>query len=396
MAPQQNPTSFESYGADRPVAGGVVAAYDRKAAEGEITPDPAQRAVAEALDRLYRTISEERLASKKSALGWLFGKKAPERPAVNGLYIWGSVGRGKTMLMDLFFERVPIEAKRRQHFHAFMADVHERVFAARKQLASGTDRDPVEIVAEGLAGEIHLLCFDEFSVTDIADAMILGRLFTKLFDRGVVLVATSNVEPDRLYHDGINRGHFLPFIALLKRQADVVRLDAATDYRMIALSRADVYHAGAPAETAAAMDALWSRVVAEEPEAPVVLSVKGRRLEVPRASGRAARFSFEALCDRPLGAVDYQAVAARFDTVFLDDVPALDYERRNAAKRFITLIDTLYDEGIKLVMSAVGEPSGLYRAETGAEAFEFDRTVSRLTEMQSEDYLAAPRRSRPA
>ncbi|WP_244635567.1 cell division protein ZapE [Chthonobacter albigriseus] len=382
----------DSYGPDD-LAAGVVAAYDRLAASGEISPDAAQRSVAAALDRLYQRLGEERLASKKSALGWLFGKKAPAADGPKGLYIWGSVGRGKTMLMDLFFSLVPAEKKRRQHFHVFMADVHERVFAARKQLASGTDRDPVEIVAESLASEVRLLCFDEFSVTDIADAMILGRLFSKLFERGVVLVATSNVEPDRLYYDGINRGHFLPFITLLKQRTDVIRLDAETDYRMEKLDRADVYHTGAPDAVKAEMDRLWERVTGGHAGQKRVLSVKGRKLEVPFAFDGAARFSFADLCDKPLGAVDYQAIAAAFATVFIEDVPTMSHERRNEAKRFITLVDTFYDEGIKLVISAAAEPDALYHASHGAEAFEFDRTVSRLTEMRSEEYLAEPRRS---
>lgn len=389
------PTSHDppdSYGPDD-LAQGVVAAYDRLAAAGEITPDPAQRGVAVALDRLYQRLGEERLASKKSALGWLFGRKAQPQVGPKGLYIWGSVGRGKTMLMDLFVSLVPVEKKRRQHFHVFMADVHERVYAARQQLAAGTVRDPVEIVADSLAGEVRLICFDEFSVTDIADAMILGRLFTKLFDRGVVLVATSNVEPDRLYLDGINRGHFLPFIRLLKERCEVIRLDAETDYRMEKLDRADVYHAGAPEAVSGEMDRLWARVTGGAPGSKRVLSVKGRKLEVPLAHDGAARFGFADLCEKPLGAVDYQAIAAAFSTVFVEDVPTMTHERRNEAKRFITLVDTFYDEGVKLVISAAAEPEALYRAAHGAEAFEFDRTVSRLTEMRSEEYLAAPRRS---
>ncbi|WP_181708264.1 cell division protein ZapE [Chthonobacter rhizosphaerae] len=364
-----------------------------KVTEGEITPDPAQRAVARHLDRLYRSLQEERLASKKSALGWLFGRKTKAADAPRGLYVWGSVGRGKTMLMDLFFSIAPVEKKRRQHFHVFMADVHERVFAARQALARGTDRDPVDLVADGLVEEVQLLCFDEFAVTDIADAMILGRLFTKLFDRGVVLVATSNVVPDRLYHDGINRDHFLPFIALLKTRCEVVRLDAAVDYRLETLDFADVYHTPLDGAADAAMDRLWARLLAGAAEERRVLSVKGRKLVVRRAGPGVARFTFEELCEQPLGAVDYQAIAAAFGTVLVEDVPVMSYERRNEAKRFITLIDTLYDEGIKVALSAAAEPSGLYHARQGAEAFEFDRTASRLTEMRSEAYLAEPRRS---
>ncbi|WP_075216574.1 cell division protein ZapE [Mongoliimonas terrestris] len=371
----------------------MLALYDHKVAEGEITADPAQRAVANHLDRLHRSLSEERLASKKSALGWLFGRKAKAEPGPRGLYVWGSVGRGKTMLMDLFFQVVPVEKKRRQHFHVFMADVHERVFAARQALARGTDRDPVDLVADSLTDEVHLLCFDEFAVTDIADAMILGRLFTKLFERGVVLVATSNVVPDRLYHDGINRDHFVPFIRLLKERCEVVRLDAAVDYRLEKLDFADVYHAPIGPDADREMNALWGRLLGEAAEERRILSVKGRKLVVRRAGPGIARFTFEELCEQPLGAVDYQAIAAAFGTVLLEDVPVMSYERRNEAKRFITLVDTFYDEGIKLAVSAAAEPAALYHARQGAEAFEFDRTASRLTEMRSEAYLAAPRRS---
>lgn len=388
-----NSHGSHDYGPDRPSVPGVVAAYDHLAAAGEISPDPAQRAVAEKLDGLVMALSEKRLAAKGSALGWLFGRKKPPTTGPRGLYVWGGVGRGKTMLVDLFFTVAPVERKRRQHFHVFMADVHNRVFEARKALAAGTDRDPVDMVADALAGEVQLLCFDEFSVTDIADAMILGRLFTKLFERGVTLVATSNVEPDRLYRDGINRGHFLPFIALLKSRTEIVHLGSKTDYRLEKLGRAEVYHAPLGREADVAMDKLWTRVTGAETGITRKLAVKGRTVEVPQAVGGVARFRFEDLCSRPLGAADYQAIAAAFHTVFLDRVPMLEYERRNEAKRFITLIDTFYDEGVKLVISAAAEPTRLYRAAAGAEAFEFDRTASRLIEMRSDGYLAAPRRS---
>lgn len=393
MAPVPHALTATEMAVDRPVGRAVSEAYDHLAATGEITPDPAQRAVAERLDRLELELGEVRLASKQSSLGWLFARKKPaDVPKVRGLYIWGGVGRGKTMLMDLFFERAPVEARRRQHFHVFMADVHARVHEARRQLAAGVDRDPVDIVAEALAREMRLICFDEFSVTDIADAMILGRLFGKLFERGVVLVATSNVEPDRLYDGGINRDHFLPFIRLLKVRTEVVHLGAATDYRMEKLGRAEVYLSPLGKEADLAMDRLWLRLTGAEAGAPRVLTVQGRPVEVPMASDGIARFDFADLCSKPLGASDYRAVADAFHTVFVDRVPTMDYDRRNEAKRFITLIDTFYDTGIKLVMSAAAEPDRLYRAKTGAEIFEFDRTASRLIEMRSDEWIAAPRR----
>lgn len=395
MTSHPHPSAPADYGADRPTGPGVTGRYDRLAAEGAITPDPDQRAVALKLDRLLRDLSEKRLAAKGSSLGWLFSRRKPAAaPGARGLYVWGGVGRGKTMLMDLFFELAPVEAKVRRHFHVFMADVHERVHAARQAIAAGNGRDPVEQVADALAGEMSLICFDEFAVTDIADAMILGRLFAKLFDRGVTLVATSNVEPDGLYRDGINRDHFLPFIALLTERCEVLHLGSPTDYRLRALARADVWFSPLGRETDVAMARLFTRLTGAERGARRTLTVKGHTVEVPQACGSIARFSFEELCARPLGASDYRAIGETFETVFVERVPVLGYERRNEAKRFITLVDCFYDEGVKLVVSAAAEPTRLYQASQGAEAFEFDRTASRLIEMRSEAYLAAPRRER--
>jgi cell division protein ZapE len=372
----------------------VTAAYDRLVAAGDVTPDPQQRAVAVRLDRLAVDLAETRLASKSRALGGLFARKRPPTaPDRRGLYIWGGVGRGKTMLMDLFFDQVAVDRKRRQHFHVFMGDVHERVHAARRQLATGVDRDPVDIVADALSGEFGLICFDEFSVTDIADAMILGRLFDKLFARGVVLVATSNVHPDDLYAGGINRDHVLPFIETLKARTEVVHLAAATDYRLDKLGRSEVWLSPLGKDADRAMDVLWLRLTGTQTGTPRTLTVHGRSLPVPMSAGGLARFSFDDLCARPLGAADYQAIAAVFQTVFIDRIPRLGPDKRNEAKRFITLIDTLYDDGVKLVASAAGEPADLYAATSGTEAFEFDRTASRLIEMRSEDYIRQPRRS---
>lgn len=375
-------------------AGSVVVAYDHLAATGALSPDPEQRRIASRLDALIATLAERRLAAKGSALGWLFARRRSAGPAVRGLYVWGGVGRGKTMLMDLFFDRAPVERKVRRHFHVFMADVHARIHLARRQLAQGVDRDPVDLVADALAAEMSLVCFDEFAVTDIADAMILGRLFSKLFDRGVVLVATSNVEPDRLYLDGINRGHFLPFITLLKQRTEVLHLGSDTDYRLGKLARAEVYVTPLGKAADQRMNTLWCGLTGAESGPGRVLDVAGRAVPVPVAIEGVARFSFEDLCARPLGAADYKAVADAFHTVFLDRVPVMSVENRNEAKRFITLIDTLYDEGIKLVVSAAAEPQALYRASSGHEAFEFDRTASRLIEMRSQSYIAAPRRER--
>ena len=365
--------------------------YDHLVATGAITRDAMQERVASLLDRLLGEISAKRLARKSSALGWLFAAKRRSREPVKGLYIHGGVGRGKTMLMDMFFELVPARAKRRVHFNDFMADVHDRIQRHRAARKEGTvkEDDPIPPVARQLADQAWVLCFDEFSVTDIADAMILSRLFSALFSNGVVLVATSNVAPQNLYRDGLNRQLFVPFIGLLERNTEVVALDSDKDYRQEKLSRMPVYLTPDDAAAERAIDRAWA-AVSKGAETEETIALKGRRIAVPRAAGRAARFSFAELCDAPLGARDYLAIAERYDTVFIDHVPVLDQTRRNPTKRFILLIDTLYDRKIRLVTSAEAAPEKLYAGRAGVtEAFEFDRTASRLVEMQSRDWLAA-------
>ncbi|MCV3211739.1 cell division protein ZapE [Mesorhizobium sp. YC-39] len=363
--------------------------YDHLVVSGEIERDPAQERVTAALDRLIDEISAKRLAHKSSALGWLFARKRETHEAVKGLYIHGGVGRGKTMLMDMFFELVPVRRKRRVHFNDFMADVQDRIQKHRLARKNGDVRedDPIPPVARTLAEEAWVLCFDEFSVTDIADAMILSRLFSAMFANGVVLVATSNVAPDDLYRDGLNRQLFLPFIGILERHAHVLALDADKDYRLDKLSRMPVYITPADAAADAALDAAWEAMTHGRPTAETTLTVKGRQVVVPAAAGEAARFSFADLCEKPLGARDYLAIAARFSTIFIDRVPALGEGRRNEAKRFILLIDTLYDHHVRLVVSAAALPPELYTAKRGNEVFEFERTASRLIEMQSRDWL---------
>ncbi|MEJ0074386.1 MAG: cell division protein ZapE [Alphaproteobacteria bacterium] len=369
----------------------VTEQYRALVAEGEIERDAAQDAIAARLTRLEERLAQLRLSRKSSHLGWLFARSSPAEP-IKGLYIHGDVGRGKTMLMDLFFAASAAKRKRRAHFHEFMADVHERVHLYRQKIKSGeiTDDDPIGFTAAALAEEAWLLCFDEFHVTDIADAMILGRLFTRLFEAGVVVVATSNVEPDELYKDGLNRALFVPFIALLHQHMDVVRLAAPKDFRLEKLSAQPVWYVPADEDAEVALDNAWQRLTGTLSGEPCDIAAKSRVIRVPEAARGVARFSFRQLCEQPLGASDYLRIAREFHTLILENVPVMDYPQRNEAKRFIALIDTLYDNGVKLVASAAAEPTALYLATDGYEANEFKRTASRLIEMRSEEYLALP------
>jgi len=369
----------------------VAERYAALAHEGEIERDPAQESVALKLARLEERLAQHRLSRKSSHLGWLFAKSKPAGP-IKGLYIHGDVGRGKTMLMDLFFGLSSVERKRRAHFHEFMADVHERLNAVRHEMKAGriVDADPIRHVADALAEESWLLCFDEFHVTDIADAMILGRLFTQLFEQGVVVVATSNVEPDDLYKDGLNRALFVPFITLLRAHMDVVRLEAPKDFRLEKLSGQPVWYVPADEDAEVALNIAWQRLTGMLSGEPCEIPMKGRVIRVAEAAKGVARFSFAQLCGQPLGASDYLRIAREFHTIILDRVPVMDYPQRNEAKRFIALIDTLYDNAVKLVASAEAEPPALYLATDGYEANEFKRTASRLFEMRSNEYLALP------
>jgi cell division protein ZapE len=378
-----------------PVA--INAQYAALVAAGEIERDSAQEQVVARLARLNERLAMHRLARKSSSLGWLFAKQVDPGQELKGLYIWGEVGRGKTMLMDMFFAACPVKRKRRAHFHQFMLDVQERLNNYRQKLKQGETLagDPIHLVADDLAEEAWVLCFDEFHVTDIADAMILGRLFTRLFERGVVVVATSNVEPSELYKDGLNRALFIPFIALLTERMDVVELVARTDFRMEKLIGVKVWHVPADAAAERALDEAWRRLTAGREGQALDLIVKGHRLHIPRATMGVARFSFHDLCELPLGAVDYLRIAHEFHTIIIDRVPVMTYATRNEAKRFIALIDTLYDGGVKLLASAAAQPFELYQANEGYEASEFKRTASRLIEMGSTEYLALPHGRRP-
>jgi len=365
--------------------------YAALLAEGAISPDAAQQAAVDKLSDLEERLGDYKRAKKSSSLGWLFGNRQ-KKTTLKGLYIYGKVGRGKTMLMDLFFETSRVAAKRRVHFHEFMSEVHERIHDYRQKAKNGegSDEDAIALTGAAIADEVSLLCFDEFHVTDIADAMILGRLFTQFFERGVIVVATSNVRPDDLYSNGLNRGLFLPFIKLLQEKMDVVRLDARTDFRLEKLVRGKVWHVPADGDAERELDAAWAKITFGRPSAPMELTVKGHKLIVPAAAQGAARFTFQDLCVLPLGSADFLRLAHEFHTLVIDRIPVMRFAQRNEAKRFILLVDALYDNAVKLIASAEALPHELYVADQGLELFEFQRTVSRLIEMGSQSYLALP------
>ena len=354
---------------------------------GQIESDPVQLRLVGMLDQLTEDLETKRLSRKSSALGWLFSQKAA--PKLKGLYIWGGVGRGKSMLMDLFFEGLPHKRKRRAHFNDFMQDAQERIHVHRQAFKEGkvSEEDPIPKVAGDLADEAQILCFDEFTVTDIADAMILGRLFEAMFAEGVIIVATSNVVPENLYLNGLNRKIFLPFIDLLLENVDGFHLDSRTDFRLEKLDQVPVYYSPLGNDTRASMDEAWMQLTGTEKGEPTELKLKGRTFEIPNAAGGVARLGFSELCEEARSAADYLALARQFHTVFIDDIPVMSREQQNAAKRFILLIDTLYDTHTRIVVSAAAAPDKLYTATSGTEAFEFDRTASRLHEMQSREYI---------
>jgi cell division protein ZapE len=373
-----------------PPSASFRAHYQALVSSGAIEPDAAQEEVAEAFADLEQRLSRYKPLRKQSLFGRLFADKDDAPP--RGLYVHGEVGRGKTMLMDMFFQHSTVQHKRRAHFHEFMAEVHERIYGFRQNIARGeiADGDVIALTAGSIFEEAWLLCFDEFHVTDIADAMILGRLFAKLFELGTVVVATSNVAPDDLYKGGLNRALFLPFIAQISEHMNVLRLDARTDFRLEKLAGVKMWLVPADAAADAALDRAWESLTGNAPHKSRDISIKGRVLHVPCSSNGVARFPFTDICEKPLAASDYLRLAHDYHTIMIDRIPVMDYPERNAAKRFIALIDTLYDNGVKLMASAAADPLSLYLATEGNEANEFKRTSSRLIEMGSESYLALP------
>ena len=361
----------------------IAAAYDALVAAGELRPDPEQQAAAARLDQLA---AELEATPKRGSVLWRMLGKAPDPP--RGLYLWGGVGRGKSMLMDLFYDQVQVHRKRRVHFHAFMLEVHARIANERAKEVG----NPIPPVAEAMVEDARLIAFDELVVTNMADAAILSRLFAELFDRGVTIVSTSNRPPSDLYKDGLNRELFLPFIDLLARKMDVLALNGPVDYRLDRLGRMDTWLVPNGPEATAALSAAFFRLTDYPPEdrahVPAIeLEVgKARTLPVPKALKGVAVFSFKKLCGEARGAPDYLAVARRFHTVILVGIPRLGPENRNEAARFVTLIDALYEHKVKLLAAADAPPEALYEAGDGR--FEFQRTVSRLNEMRSEEYLA--------
>lgn len=348
--------------------------FDERVASGALTPDPYQREGMVALDRLYHDLATPR---RKGFLG--FGRKAD---TIRGVYLYGGVGRGKSMLMDLFFSTLAVP-KRRVHFHAFMLGIHEELNRARLE---GRADHALQDIAKQTAKDLRVLCFDEFHVTNVADAMILSRLFTFLFDHGLAIVMTSNWQPHRLYEDGLQRDRFLPFIDLVRDRMEIVQVDGPTDYRMKAMAETGVYFSPLNEASRVKASDLFEKLTVGAAPLADVLHAQGREIHVTQAASGVARFSFAQLCERPAGAADYLAIAEKYHTVFLDGVPRLNYDRRNEAKRLMTLIDVLYDNHIRLVMTADAPADQLYLGQD--HAFEFQRTVSRLIEMQGDAYLA--------
>ena len=358
---------------------GPLALYRRRVERGELAADLAQARAAEALERLYRDL--QRASSRR---GWRakLAKVAGRRSApVRGLYLWGSVGRGKTLLMDLFFEALPFPDKRRQHFHRFMAGVHERLKVHRNV------EEPLESVAEEIAGDTRVICFDELSVTDIADAMLLGNLFAGLFARGVTLAATSNLAPGQLYKGGLQRQRFLPTIALLKERCEVVHLDGGVDYRLRTLEQAELFHSPLDEEADISLRRSFDALAVEAGKHSKTMEINGRKIPAKAHADDVVWFDFKDVCDGPRNQNDYIELARQFHAIIISNVPVLGGDKQDQSRRFINMIDEFYDRNVKVIISAAAPITELYSG--GRLGFEFERTESRLLEMQSREYLEA-------
>ena len=365
--------------------------YERLLENGDIQPDPSQARAVEKLQGLHEALAQ--YSDQMGKQGWMarlrLGRNKKTPPP--GLYLWGGVGRGKSMLMDMFFDVAPVEDRKRVHFHAFMQEVHKRMHSFREAVKAGKapeSTDPLVALSRVITDQAWLLCFDEFHVTDIADAMILARLFEALFEAGVVVVATSNRHPKDLYKDGLQRDTFLPFIDMLGEKLDVLELEAGIDYRLDRLKTMEVFLTPVNAETDAKLEQDFHSLSIGGQPRPVTLNVQGREVEIPKVAEGVAMADFGDLCEKPLGAGDYLAIAESFHTLLLRGIPKLGPDKRNEAKRFVTLIDALYESKVNLICSAEAPPEELYTEGDGA--FEFERTVSRLMEMQSEEYMEIP------
>ena len=364
-------------------------AYEMLVAKGDIHDDPAQRQAVGRLQSLHEEL--DLYGQQMGRTGWRarLGMRNRKRDVPRGIYMWGGVGRGKTMLMDLFYDHANVEERKHVHFHAFMQEVHRRIHSFREAQKAGkvsTTSDPIEALSKVIIDQAWLLCFDEFHVTDIGDAMILGRLFEMLFQQGVVVVTTSNRHPKDLYKDGLQRERFLPFIDIFMEKMEVIELASETDYRLERLREIDIYLTPANEETAGKLQDDFRTLTVGVESHVCTLIVNGREISVPQAAEGVGFCTFSELCERPLGAGDYLEIAQCFQTLIVSGIPQLGSERRDVAKRFVTLIDALYDYKVKLICSADVGPTELYTKGDGA--FEFERTVSRLLEMQSPEYLA--------
>lgn len=366
-----------------------IDAYRALIEKGDIQADPRQEYAMSQLQALHQRLGAYSQQMGKS--GWRarlsFGGNAKDPP--KGIYMWGGVGRGKSMLMELFYNHVSVEERKHIHFHAFMQEVHRRVHSYREAQRAGksvAQKDPLVALAKVIVGQAWLLCFDEFHVTDIADAMILSRLFEALFETGVIVVATSNRPPIDLYKDGLQRNLFLPFIDLLGKKMEVIELDSPTDYRLERIQSMDAYITPIDESTQAKLEEDFKRLTIGAVSEPIAMTVQGRLISFPKTAEGVALTDFASLCEAPLGPADFLAIAARFHTLIIGGIPLLGPERRNEAKRFVTLIDAMYESKVNLICAAAAPPEGLYPEGDGA--FEFQRTVSRIMEMRSPEYIS--------